>query len=120
MASPPPAKHASTAVLRIFLSSTSQDLAAHRQAVRDIIGRLGQFTLAMEHFGARAGDAQTVSTELVASCELYLGIVAWRYGYVPPGQIQSVTEAEYKEAVRLGIPRLLFLAAPATQAADGP
>src|SRR5215470_1660720 len=94
---------ASTSVLQVFLSSTSQDLAAHRQAVRDIIGRLGQFTLAMEHFGAREGDAQTVSTALVAGCSLYVGIVAWRYGYVPAGQSQSVTQAEYTEAVRLGI-----------------
>jgi tetratricopeptide (TPR) repeat protein len=107
-------------VRRIFLSSTFVDLQAHRAAVRDIIGRLGQFTLAMEQFGARDGDAQTVATGLVAGCDLYLGVIAWRYGHVPAGQGRSVTHLEYAEAGRLGIPRLLFLAAAESQAADGP
>jgi tetratricopeptide (TPR) repeat protein len=110
----------SSAIRPIFLSSTFVDLQAHRAAVRDIVGRLGQFTLAMEQFGAREGDAQTVSTELVAGCDLYLGVIAWRYGYVPAGQDRSVTHLEYEEAGRLGIPRLIFLAAPETQAVDGP
>jgi tetratricopeptide (TPR) repeat protein len=96
------------------------DLQAHRATVRDIVGRLGQFTLAMEQFGARESDAQTVSTDLVAGCDLYLGVIAWRYGYVPEGQERSVTHLEYEEAGRLGIPRLVFLAAPETQAAEGP
>jgi tetratricopeptide (TPR) repeat protein len=110
----------SASVLRVFLSSTFVDLQVHRAAVRDIVGRLGQFTLAMEQFGAREGDAHTVSTDLVAGCGVYLGVVAWRYGYVPAGQERSVTHLEYEEAGRLGIPRLVFLAAPETQAADGP
>jgi hypothetical protein len=94
----------SPSVLRVFLSSTDQDLAAHWQAVRDIVGRLGQFTLAMEHFDARAGDVQTVSTALVAECDLYLGIVAWRNGYLPAVYTHSMTQPEYAAAVRLGIP----------------
>jgi tetratricopeptide (TPR) repeat protein len=110
--------HSSSIVLRVFLSSTLVDLQAHRAAVRDIVGRLGQFTLAMEQFGAREGDAQTVSTDLVAISDLYLGVIAWRYGYVPKGQERSVTHQEYEEAGRLGIPRLVFLAASETQAAD--
>lgn len=105
---------------RVFLSSTFVDLQVHRAAVRDIVGRLGQFTLAMEQFGARASDAQTVSTDLVSGCDLYLGVIAWRYGFVPAGQERSVTHLEYEEAGRLGIPRLIFLAAAETQAADGP
>jgi tetratricopeptide (TPR) repeat protein len=111
---------APAAVRRIFLSSTFVDLQAHRAVVRDIIGRMGQFTLAMEEFGARADDAQTVSTALVSGCDLYLGVIAWRYGYIPIGQERSVTQQEYEEAGRLGMSRLLFLAAPETEAADGP
>jgi len=65
----------------------------------------------MEQFGARAGDAQTVSTALVAGCDLCLGVVTWRYSFVPAGQAQSVTQLEYEEAGRLGLPRLLCLAA---------
>jgi tetratricopeptide (TPR) repeat protein len=111
-------KRPASAVLRVFLSSTFVDLQAHRAAVRDIVGRLGQFTLAMEQFGAREGDAQTVSTDLVAGCDLYLGVIAWRYGFVPAGQERSVTHLEYEEAGRLSIPRLVFLSAAETQAAE--
>src|SRR6516164_4461445 len=110
---------APAAVRRIFLSSTFVDLQAHRAAVRDIIGRLGQFTLAMEQFGAREDDAQTVATALVSGCDLYLGVIAWRYGYVPADQERSVTQQEYEEAGRLGMSRLLFLSAPESQASDG-
>jgi hypothetical protein len=109
-----------SSVLRVFLSSTFVDLQTHRAAVRDIVGRLGQFTLAMEQFGAREGDAQSVSTDLVAESDLYLGVIAWRYGYVPEGQERSVTHLEYKEAGRFGTPRLVFLAGAETQAAVGP
>jgi tetratricopeptide (TPR) repeat protein len=109
-----------SAVRRIFLSSTFVDLQTHRAAVRDIIGRLGQFTLAMEQFGARDGDPQTVATDLVSGCDLYLGLVAWRYGSVPAGQGRSVTHLEYDEAGWFGIPRLLFLAAAETQGAADP
>jgi tetratricopeptide (TPR) repeat protein len=107
-------------ILRIFLSSTSVDLATHRQAVRDIIARLGHFTIAMEHFGAQDGDAQSVSLEQLAAADLFVGVVAWRYGYIPAGQDCSVTQQEYQEATKLGLPRYLYLADPATQAADSP
>src|SRR6516164_4817340 len=110
MEQPRASSAASSPIRRIFLSSTFVDLQAHRAAVRDIIGRLGQFALAMEQFGAREDDAQTVSTDLVAGCDLYIGVIAWRYGYVPAEQKQSVTQQEYEEAGRLGISRLVFLA----------
>src|SRR5215472_5571327 len=102
-------------IRRIFLSSTFVDLHAHRQAVHDIIERMGQFTIGMERFGAQDGDAQTVSLDQLAAADLYIGIIAWRYGFIPPGQLYSVTQQEYLEASRLGLPRYLFLADPRTQ-----
>lgn len=48
----------------------------------------------------------------VAACDLYLGIFAHRYGYVPkrdnPAR-RSITELEYRHAGALDIPRLAFL-----------
>jgi tetratricopeptide (TPR) repeat protein len=49
----------------------------------------------------------------VVSCDLYIGIFAWRYGYIPPGQPpdheRSITELEYRQAGQSGLERLIFL-----------
>src|SRR5262249_16397275 len=110
-----------SATRRVFISSTAVDLRAHRARVRDVLLSLGLFPPGIENFGAQGtGDATSVSTEKVAGCDIYLGIIGWRYGYVPAGTSQSVTHQEYEAAQRLGMPRYLFLAAPATDAPTGP
>jgi tetratricopeptide (TPR) repeat protein len=97
------------------------DLAAHRNAVRETLARMDIFAAAMEIFGAwGTGDAKSVSLAELAKCDAYIGIVAWRYGYVPSKETQSVTHMEYLEAGRLGMPRFMFLADPSTETRDGP
>jgi hypothetical protein len=63
----------------------------------------------MEYLTATDADALEVSLRIVDRADLYLGIFAFRYGYIPPNQTISVTEAEYDRAVERGIPRLIFL-----------
>lgn len=105
---------------RIFLSSTQKDLRVHRLAVHDILERLGQFAVDMAQFNAQGeGDAVNVSLEQVQSAEVYIGLVAWRYGYVPLGETHSVTHREYLEARRLGRPCFLFLAEASTEQDEG-
>ncbi len=103
----------------VFVSSTSRDLISHRQQVSDTLLRLSLFPVAMEQFGAQgSGNATSVSTNKVAEAEVYLGIFAWRYGFIPPGETRSVTHLEYLEARRLGLPCYLFLAHPDTDQDD--
>ena len=45
----------------------------------------------------------------VEACDLYLLLVAWRYGHIPPGQQESITELEYRQAVKCGKTCLIFL-----------
>jgi hypothetical protein len=45
----------------------------------------------------------------VDEADIYLGVFAHRYGYVPKGYDISVTEMEYNHAVERKIPRLIFL-----------
>jgi tetratricopeptide (TPR) repeat protein len=94
--------------LKVFVSSTNRDLFAHRQAVHDAISRLKLHPVGMEHFGAQDGDATEVSLKETTACDLFVGIYAYRYGYRPGGGT-SVTEKEYREAVRRNIPRFLFV-----------
>ena len=56
----------------LFISSTSQDLLAHREAVHDIVVRMGPFAVDMAQFGSQgSGDAVEVSTDKVAGADIY-------------------------------------------------
>ncbi|MCM4084193.1 HEAT repeat domain-containing protein [Paractinoplanes hotanensis] len=96
---------------RAYLSSTYSDLREFRTAARRALGRQVVDVLAMEDYVADDSRPLEKCLADVAKCDLYIGIFAWRYGHIPAGQDRSITEAEYREAVRLNIPRLVFLLA---------
>lgn len=95
-------------MVKIFVSSTSQDLAEHRQAVIDVLRKANHQPIAMETFGSKAGDAQQVSLKEVEKADLFMGIYARRYGYRPTDD-KSVTEMEYLHAKEKGIDCLVFI-----------
>ena len=104
-----PAQPAAPGIRKVMISSTTLDLPEHRQQVRDACLREGMFPLMMEHLPASDADAIATSLRLVNEADLYLGIFAFRYGYIPRGSSVSLTEMEYQRAVERGIPRLIFL-----------
>jgi tetratricopeptide (TPR) repeat protein len=94
----------------IIISSTARDLPLHREQVEHACMRLGMFYPdMMEHLTAADANALDVSLKMVDRADIYVGVIAFRYGYVPEDQTISVTEAEYNRAVERGIPRLIFL-----------
>jgi len=66
----------------------------------------------MEHLPALDSEAISASIALVDEADIYVGVFAHRYGYVPkennPLQI-SITEMEYSRAFERKIPRLIFI-----------
>jgi hypothetical protein len=94
---------------KAFISSTKIDLARHREAVRDALLKNDYFPVEMEDFGARDVDPVTGCLRLVGESLLFIGIYAWRYGYVPPGATRSITAEEFEQARRLGKPSLCFV-----------
>lgn len=98
--------------LKVMISSTARDLPEHRKEVMDGCLRQGMFPSMMEHLPANDFEAISASLKLVDEAEIYVGVFAHRYGYVPrqnnPQQI-SVTEMEYNRAVDRKIPRLIFV-----------
>jgi tetratricopeptide (TPR) repeat protein len=96
----------------VIVSSTARDLPEHREEVEDACLRQGMFPVMMEHLPASDAEAVSASLELVDEADIYVGVFAHRYGYVPkeknPRQI-SVTEMEYDRAVERKIPRLIFV-----------
>jgi len=98
-------------VRKVFLSSTARDLGPCREAVFRAISRLDGFQcVRMEDFGARDKAADPFCRGLVAECDVFVGLVGFLYGSVPPDGAVSFTVGEYEAAVAAKIPRLLFLA----------
>jgi hypothetical protein len=81
-------------VLVVMISSTARDLPEHRKEVMDACLRLGMLPRMMEHLPVDAADAVRVSVAMVDEAEVYQGIFAHQYGYVPPGDAVSITELE--------------------------
>src|SRR6185369_6201337 len=97
---------------RVMISSTARDLPEHRKEAMDACLRQGMFPVMMEHLPASDAEAIPASLRMVDEADIYLLILAHRYGYVPkagnPAQI-SVTEHEYNRALdRKTIPCLTF------------
>jgi hypothetical protein len=93
----------------IYISSTYSDLKDHREAVYRALRRMRYDVIAMEDYVAADQRPLDKCLEDVAGCDLYVGIFARRYGYVPPDQEKSITELEFRQAVKEGKPCLLFL-----------
>jgi hypothetical protein len=99
----------------VVVSSTALDLPEHRKQVLDACLRQKTVPRMQEHLPASGSDAAggaeavRVSLLLVDEAEIYVGVFAHRYGYVPAGRDVSVTEMEYDRAVERGITRLIFL-----------
>jgi hypothetical protein len=58
-----------------------------------------------------AGDERPLERCLrdVADCDVYVGVFAFRYGFVPAGHEASITELELRKAKQSGKPILAFL-----------
>lgn len=97
---------------KIYVSSTYRDLREHREAVYRALRQRGHDVVAMEDYVAADQRPLQRCLAEVAASDIYLGIVAWHYGYVPEQDNpdgQSITELEYREAHKRGITCLLFL-----------
>jgi hypothetical protein len=95
--------------MKTFLSSTYVDLVSHRKAAAEAVERLGQQVGRMEVFGARPAEPSTACLTEIDECDLFVGIYAHRYGYVPDGSLVSITEAEFDHAKSNNKPLFCFL-----------
>lgn len=104
-----PRKH-----LDVMVSSTALDLPEHRLKTMNAILMCGMFPIVMEHLPPLPGDAIDSSLKMVDEADIYIGIFGLRYGFVPEDPIRnpdrlSITELEYRQAMKRGIPILSFI-----------
>src|SRR4051812_33761011 len=96
----------------VFLSSTRQELGQYRSALVANLPHLDIVCRGMEFFGAHSETPRRVIRTELEDSDLYVGILAHRYGSIERGSGLSYTELEYETATKLGIDRLVFLIDP--------
>src|SRR6201996_1995374 len=103
--------------MKIYVSSTFEDLREYRAALETALRRMGHDVIGMEHYVAEGTTPLARCLTDIRSADIYIVIVAWRYGYVPQNenanpQGRSITELEYETAVQSGKSILAFLLDP--------
>ena len=98
--------------VRVFISSTLQELAAERQVVRDAVTRL-RLVPVMFELGARPHPPRPVYRAYLAQSQVFVGIYWQSYGWVAPGEQVSGLEDEYR--LSAGLPRLIYVKSPAPE-----
>jgi hypothetical protein len=97
---------------KIYVSSTFVDLQECRERVSRVLRQMGHEDVGMEYYVAE--DQRPVDKCLrdVAACDVYVGLFAWRYGWVPKAKNRkrhSLTEMEFRQAVQSGKQCLTFV-----------
>jgi hypothetical protein len=100
--------------MKVMVSSTIYDLQEHRAAVIHACnslraGGLPIEVLCMEYLTAAAGPPRQRSLGLVDQADVYVAIVAFRYGTIDPGETKSYTHLEWERAEERGITKFGLL-----------
>ena len=98
----------------IYLSSTYEDLKEYRRVVFDALRKSGYQAIAMEDYVATDQRPVDQCLKDVEKADIYIGLFAFRYGYVPPVQHTnpkgwSITEMEFRQAEALSKSCLTFV-----------
>jgi predicted ATPase/class 3 adenylate cyclase len=102
--------------VRVFVSSTLEELAEERAAARRAIRRLHLVPVWFES-GARPHPPQRMYRAYLEQSQIFVGIYWQRYGWVGPGMEISGLEDEFRLAA--GKPMLLYLKHPAPEREPG-
>src|SRR5262245_24091299 len=92
--------------LRVFVSSTLQELADERRAVQEAIEQIC-LTPVLFELGARAHPPRDLYRAYLAQSDVFVGIYWQRYGWVAPEETISGLEDEYLLA--RAKPKLIYL-----------
>lgn len=92
--------------LRVFVSSTLQELAEERRAVQAVITQL-RLTPVMFELGARPHPPRDLYRAYLAQSDVFVGVYAGSYGWVAPEEEVSGLEDEYRLSGDL--PKLIYV-----------
>src|SRR5512139_3023674 len=92
--------------LRVFVSSTLQELAEERKTAREAIEHLRLSPVLFE-LGARPHPPRDLYQAYLDQSHIFIGIYWQRYGWIAPGETISGLEDEYRLSKQL--PRLIYI-----------
>ena len=92
--------------VRVFVSSTLQELATERQAVKQAIEKLRLIPVLFE-LSARHHPPQALYRDYLSQSDVFVGIYYQKYGWVAPDMSISGLEDEYRMAN--GMPMLVYV-----------
>src|SRR5262245_24069295 len=92
----------------MFISSTINDLREYRDAAVDLVRKLGHQPIRMEDLEAVAEDALSVALKQIDIVDLFIVIVARRYGRTIEDTGASMVETEFEHALHASKPILAF------------
>jgi predicted ATPase len=98
--------------VRVFVSSTMEELAAERAAVREAVDRLRLSPVLFE-LGARAHPPRSLYRSYLEQSHVFVGIYWQRYGWIAPAMDVSGLEDEYLLAQAK--PKLMYVKRPASE-----
>lgn len=101
--------------LRVFVSSTLQELSEERQAAKAAITAL-RLSPVMFELGARPHPARELYRAYLEQSHIFVGIYWQRYGWVAPGESISGLEDEYRLVGDK--PKLIYVKRPAPEQED--
>ena len=96
--------------VRVFISSTLQELSEERGAARDAVKAL-RLVPVMFELGARPHPPRQVYRAYLAQSQIFIGVYWQSYGWAAPGEETSGLEDEYR--LSAGMPRLIYVKSPA-------
>jgi predicted ATPase len=102
--------------VRVFVSSTLEELAPERAAAREAIAQL-RLTPVLFELGARPYPPRELYQAYLAQSDIFIGLYWQRYGWVAPGMEVSGLEDEYR--LSTGKPRLIYVKTPAPEREPG-
>lgn len=92
--------------LRVFVSSSLQELAPERRVIREVIERLALSPVMFE-LGARPHPPRSLYRAYLEQSDIFIGVYWESYGWVAPGEEVSGLEDEYNLAP--DIPMLIYV-----------
>lgn len=98
-------------MIRVYLSSSFRDLRELRAELIGLINKQKEqiFLVNMEDYSPERTYPADKCVADVVSCDIYIGVFAWRYGSIEPKSGKSITELELQAAQENGLEILGFV-----------
>ena len=94
---------------KVFISSTYLDLANYRKGIWKLLRNYNVTISGMESFGARKSDVLSTCLREVEKADVFLCVIAMKYGSIEETSNKSYTQLEYEKAIECNLDVLVYL-----------